>query len=261
MRPYRRSAAVGTAALATLALIAGAAQATPLRHDRGLGSLVTDWNEVAGRAAVAACIAPLDNPLHESRMYAMGHLAIHDTLNAIDRRSRPYAADFRVKGDVSVRAAVAEAAHDALLSAIADISEPFSQACRDSGAAVVEEFYVAQLALVPAGRAKSVGRAAGDRAAAAVVAARADDGADTPLIVADYPQGSEPGEWVFTPGTSFAFAPGWGSVRPFSVYHRLPVPGQALRAARRLPGGRLHPVLRDQVRGPVLAPGHGDSSS
>src|SRR4030095_16049360 len=54
---------------------------------------VTDWNANAGRAAIAACISPYDDPLHESRMYAMMHGAIHDALNAIDRRSRPYAFD------------------------------------------------------------------------------------------------------------------------------------------------------------------------
>src|SRR5262245_59445373 len=37
---------------------------------------VTDWNANAGKAALAACIAPIDNPLHESRMYAMMHVAI-----------------------------------------------------------------------------------------------------------------------------------------------------------------------------------------
>jgi hypothetical protein len=30
-----------------------------------------------------------------------------------------------------------------------------------------------------------------------------------------YPQGTEPGEWRFTPGVPFAFAPLWGDVRPF----------------------------------------------
>lgn len=51
---------------------------------------VTDWNGNAGKAALAACIAPGNDPLHEARMYAMMHVAIHDALNAIDRRSRPY---------------------------------------------------------------------------------------------------------------------------------------------------------------------------
>ena len=58
---------------------------------------VTDWNARAGAAALAACIAPADDPLHESRMYPMMHVAIHDALNAIDRRSRPYAFRARVE--------------------------------------------------------------------------------------------------------------------------------------------------------------------
>ena len=61
---------------------------------------VTDWNENAGEAATAACIAPLNNPLHESRMYAMMHIAIHDALNAIDRRSRPYAFDMQAEPEL-----------------------------------------------------------------------------------------------------------------------------------------------------------------
>ena len=54
---------------------------------------VTIWNANAAKAALASCIAPGDDPLHESRMYAMMHVAIHDALNAIDRRSRPYIFD------------------------------------------------------------------------------------------------------------------------------------------------------------------------
>ena len=50
---------------------------------------VTTWNANAAKAALASCIAPGDDPLHEGRMYAMMHVAIHDALNAIDRRSRP----------------------------------------------------------------------------------------------------------------------------------------------------------------------------
>ena len=70
---------------------------------------VTAWNANAGVAATAACIAPLVDPLHESRIYAMMHVAIHDALNAIDRRSRPYAFDMQEPG-ASPDAAVAAAA-------------------------------------------------------------------------------------------------------------------------------------------------------
>ena len=50
------------------------------------GDAVIVWNAHAGEAAMKACIAPLDDPFHESRIYAMMHIAIHDALNAIDRR-------------------------------------------------------------------------------------------------------------------------------------------------------------------------------
>jgi hypothetical protein len=35
----------------------------------------------------------------------------------------------------------------------------------------------------------------------------------------NYPQGVNPGEYRFTPGVTFAFAPGWGSVTPFALNH------------------------------------------
>src|SRR5918999_58442 len=73
---------------------------------RAGGDAVTVWNANAGVAATAACIAPLDNPLHESRIYAMMHIAIHDALNAIDRRSRPYALDMQAELGASPDAAV-----------------------------------------------------------------------------------------------------------------------------------------------------------
>jgi hypothetical protein len=41
------------------------------------------------------------------------------------------------------------------------------------------------------------------------------DGSDTPLVVDNFPRGTAPGEYRFTPGTPFAFAPGWGGVTPF----------------------------------------------
>ena len=76
------------------------------------GDAVTVWNANAGVAATEACLAPLDNPLHESRIYAMMHVAIHDALNAIDRRSRPYAFDAQAEAGASPDAAVAAAARE-----------------------------------------------------------------------------------------------------------------------------------------------------
>jgi hypothetical protein len=86
------------------------------------GDAVITWNANAGKAAVAACLSPNGNPLLESRMYAMVHVAIHDALNAIDRRSRPYAFDSHADDAASPDAAVATAAHDVLVPLLGQLS-------------------------------------------------------------------------------------------------------------------------------------------
>jgi hypothetical protein len=177
---------------------------------------VTDWNANAGAAAVAACISPNDNPLHESRLYAMVHLAVHDALNAIQRRSQPYAFDGWAPPGTSAEAAVATAARDVLVSQIALIGAPFPAKCISDGIARAESDYARSLAAIPAGAAKTQGIALGRAAAAAIIARRANDGSTAPLVDPNFPQGSLPGQWRFTPGSPpIAFAPDWGKVTPF----------------------------------------------
>jgi hypothetical protein len=176
---------------------------------------VSAWNANAGEAALASCLAPTNNPLHESRMYAAMHLAVHDALNAIDRRSRPYAfATRRPLPGASFDAAVAAASRDVLVPLVQELPAPFSDC---AGAAVdgVEADYAAALAAIPDGPAKRQGIALGRAAAATILAVRTGDGSDTLLFDAAYPQGTTPGAYRFTPGFSFAFAPGWADVTPF----------------------------------------------
>ena len=118
---------------------------------------VLAWNANAGEAALAACIAPTDNPLHESRMYAMTHIAIHDALNAIDRRYRPYAFVGHASRRASTDAAVAAAAHDVLVPVLGQIPAPFPPACIDAAIASVEADYAAALAAIPDRPAKRKG--------------------------------------------------------------------------------------------------------
>ena len=89
---------------------------------------MTVWNANAGEAAVVAGISPVGNPLHESRMYAMMHVAIHDALNAIDRRSRPYAFDGAAGPLASPDAAVATAARDVLVTLLGQLPARHRQA-------------------------------------------------------------------------------------------------------------------------------------
>jgi vanadium-dependent haloperoxidase-like protein len=172
------------------------------------------WSANAGEAAVAACISPVGNPLHESRMYAMAHVAIHDALNAIDRRSLPYVFDGAAGPLASPDAAVAAAARDVLVTLIGQLPAP--QTCKDAAVLSVETDYAAALSDIPE-LAKMQGVEVGAAAATAILALRSDDGSDTLLQDFAYPQGTEPGEYRFTPGFDppFAFAPGWGDVTPF----------------------------------------------
>lgn len=210
---FRRWTAVASVPLFLIAL-GGAAQAGQ-KPGSANGNAVLAWNLHAATAALGACLAPTDNPLHESRMYAMTHIAIHDALNAIDRRSRPYAFRGEARG-ASPEAAAAAAARDVLVPVLRQLPAPFADCV--TGAKVVdgvEARYAAALATIPGGRAKTRGIAVGQTAAAAILAARAGDGSDTPLFDTAYPQGTRPGEYRFTPGFDFAFAPGWARVTPF----------------------------------------------
>ena len=100
-----------------------------------------------------------------------------------------------------------------LLPVIAEL--PFPPECVAAGVESVKEDYRAALAAIPSGQAKQQGIQLGAAAAAAIVQLRANDGSDQPLTVLDYPQGTEPGEYRFTPGAELVFLPDWGSVTPF----------------------------------------------
>ena len=185
-----------------------------------VGDAVTVWNVNAGVAATAACLAPLNNPLHESRIYAVMQIAVHDALNAIDRRSRPYAFDAEAPANASPDAAVAAAARDVLVSLIAQLPlELHSQACIDAGVASVDAAYAAALAAIPNGQAKVDGVAVGQAAAAAILASRANDGAVGPFLNFSCPLDTQPGEYQCTPGTPFIVFEVWENVVPFVLEH------------------------------------------
>ena len=136
-----RPLAVGTALALALAVPAsGPARAAdpprPALAPAGPNAVVA-WNDHAAAAARAACVAPFDNPLHESRMYAVMHVAVHDALNAVSRRSQPYAYRGRAPG-ASPEAAVAAAARTSLLGALDDITGPFVP-CHDAAVTVVDD--------------------------------------------------------------------------------------------------------------------------
>ncbi len=155
-------------------------------------------------------------PFHESRLYAMMHIAIHDALNAIDRRFQPYILDLPETSGASVEAAVATAARDVLVPLLGQLPPDIFAACITAAVASVETDYTAALDAIAGWGTQNTGH--GDRTCGGrrhpCVESRRRCGHAIP-VDPDYPQGTKPGEYRFTPGFPFAGAPGWGQVTPF----------------------------------------------
>ena len=125
--------------------------------DSARADAVTDWN----LAATTAAAAPFVGGIPQGRIFAMTHAAIHDALNAIDRRYQPYAFDLRADPNASPDAAVAAAAHDVLVHEIPSVQQP-----------MLDTAYADSLSGIPDGAAKHAGIAIGQAAAAAIIALR-----------------------------------------------------------------------------------------
>jgi hypothetical protein len=155
-------------------------------------------------------------------MYAMMHIAIHDALNAIDRRSRPYAYDATALPGTSADAAVAAAAHKVLVTLIGALpSELSTPACISAGVASAEASYTAALAAATGSpQAKARGVTLGEASATAILARRANDGAVGPFLNPDCPPDTSPaGAYQCTPGTPFIAFEVWDQVTPFVLHH------------------------------------------
>src|SRR5712692_10327483 len=126
---------------------------------------VTNWNVIAMDVLALGG----QNPVVMTRGLAMAHLAVHDALNAIDRRYEPSLYDRRSEPG----AAVAAAMREVLVGALGAFGTPEQQA---KGKERAEAAYMAALARIPDGRAKQDGIAAGQAAAAAMLTLRKADG-------------------------------------------------------------------------------------
>jgi hypothetical protein len=184
---------------------------------------VNNWNSIVSQAALAAGQSP---PV-VSRTLAIVQVAIHDALNAINSRYEPYAFRGTAPAGASLDAAVAAAARDAAIGAIAVGSLPFTgfgtKPLQDAAVAQVDAQYLAFLAGIPDGISKLDGIVVGQAAAAAILALR---NADHATDFVSYVPGTNAGEWQPTPNpVPFdppaaadrlpALLPGWGQVTPF----------------------------------------------
>jgi len=184
------------------------------------GDAVIKWSASAGNAAMKACMNATENndPFHESRMYAMMHIAIHDALNAIDRKYQPYAYDQKAAPGASPEAAVAAASHDVVSKLLGQLPAElgFTHDCISAGTSSIEAAYKAAVDAIPDGNGKTQGIAVGQAAAAAILAKRADDhGATGPFLNMTCPASAQPGQYQCTPGYPFVAFEMWENVTPF----------------------------------------------
>jgi hypothetical protein len=165
----------------------------------GRSDVVLDWNLIM-QSTVAS-----QAPFPQARSAAITQLAVFEAVNAITHDYQPYLGTITAPANASVDAAAATAAHDVLKNYF-----PTSAAALDAALAT-------SLAAIPNGPAKTGGITAGQAAAAAMIAARANDGS-SPLAFY-LPSSSDPGQWQPTPSCSAAGGAffNWRNITPFGI--------------------------------------------
>jgi hypothetical protein len=128
--------------------------------------------------------------------------AVYDAVNAIDGSHRRYLIRPRANPWDSKEAAVATAAFRVLA------------ALYPQQLSTLQPLYDSALAAIPAGPAKDGGIAAGDAAAGAMLAVRANDGRNGPFT---FVIGTGPGKWRPLTPTALDPAPWVGNVLPFTI--------------------------------------------
>lgn len=201
----------------------GAQQAQPNakhrpRHGFDRAVAVRDWNRIAIDAS-GLDHTPSDashvfghqlGPGRSSRAMAIVHLAIFESVNAVEGGYRSYTGLGPARVGTSLPAAVAQVAHDTLVALFP------SQEAR------LNAFLAEDLSEIPDGQLKTNGIALGQRAAAAVLTARATDGSQyEELTVGSGPENfhtsNDSGKWRQDPISQIGVALGvkWGEVKPF----------------------------------------------
>jgi hypothetical protein len=161
---------------------------------------VIEWNRTLLAIVRTKTPQPLQPPtIHATRAFAMLHLGIYDAVVAVDG-GKPYLPERILKRRASAPAAADQAAHDVLVALY-----PSQQASLDSE-------LNADLAGIPAGASRTRGINAGQAAAQAILASRAQDG--SAVVPPPYTLAAGPG--VFEPiAPATAVFTHWANVKPF----------------------------------------------
>ena len=148
-------------------------------------------------------------PGRASRAMAIVHIAIFDTINAILGGYQSYTGIDSAPHPVSTVAAVAQAAHDTLVSLFPSQKDAFDQDLAED------------LLRANSDKQKSNGIAFGKQIAAAILASRVSDGSEKPEVHlgVDYSTSDLPGHWRQDPISLNPIALGahWGECRPFVI--------------------------------------------
>jgi hypothetical protein len=171
-----------------------------------VAEMVLKWNEASTKAVVKTLGMP---PMPESRIYAMINLTMHDALNNITPKYETYALKTAIVNNASPDAAVAQAAHDVLVSLFPTQSSTFDSLLNSS------------LSGIATSESKQKGIYIGSMAAKAMIDKRTNDGIATAQY--NYPSRTLPGQYRATPPFdappyyNFISMPGWGKVQPFGL--------------------------------------------
>ncbi len=165
-------------------------------------SLLLQANMIDATPALRTGSASEPGPTLSSRAAAIVQAAVYDAVNSIDGSYAPYLINVAGAANANVDAAVAQAAHDTLVSLY-----PHQQATFDAA-------LVTDLAAIPAGPARDEGVSVGQTVASRILTMRAADGA---TATADYIQANVPGRWETFPGEPSPLGVSWGQVTPFGM--------------------------------------------
>jgi hypothetical protein len=175
------------------------------------------WNTIAIDASGLdhTPVAPDENrvfgeqygPTRASRAMAIVHIAIFEAVNAIAGGYQSYTGLSPTSDDIAMDAAIAQAARDTLGALFPSQTTSFDERLADD------------LSQIPDGGPKANGIDLGRRAAAAILALRADDGSQyaEPYVGVDFITSDEPGRWRQDPISQIPLALGayWSAVKPF----------------------------------------------
>ena len=161
--------------------------------------IVIEWNERAANLTLTA--VPALAPVEQTRVMAIFQLAMHDAVNGITGEYETYLSPPAAPENASPLAAAISAAHHSLKSLF-----PGNDSLLDT------QYFnsLAAQGLSPADPGIDFGRSA----AAAILAARANDHSAQAKFNYDAPGAGTPGVWV-RPANTAALLPGWGNVTPF----------------------------------------------